>query len=155
MARKQLTEQQILIGKRRKARHYAMQALYQWAMTGNPVNHIEAQFRMDNDFSRVDTEYFSRILHDAPAELDVLDECITRHLTDRELKDVNPVELAILRLSVFELKNRPDTPYKVVINEAVSLAKKFGAQDSHKFINAILDKAAGEFRQPERAIKSR
>ncbi len=144
-----LTELQILIAKRRKARHYAMQALYQWKMTGTALNKIDAEFRTDNDFKKVDIDYFADILHQVPATLDEIDPRIKQYLTDRTLDDVNPVELSILRMAIFELNSRIDTPYKVVINEAVALAKKFGAEESHKFINAILDKVAAELRTIE------
>ncbi len=146
---KSLTEEQLLVGKRRKARHYAMQALYQWKMSGSSINRIEAEFRTDNDFSKVDSEYFAQILHEVPAIVDELDTTIESGLTDRKLDEINPVELALLRMSVYELKQRIDVPYKVVINEAVSLGKKFGATDSHKFINAVLDKVAVQYREPE------
>lgn len=146
---KPLSDQQILVAKRRKARHYAVQALYQWKMSQSPLNKIEAEFRTDNDFTKVDTAYFSELVHEVPAQLDVLDAAIAPALTDRSLEEINPVEMALLRMSVFELKERIDVPYKVVINEAVALAKKFGAADSHKFINAVLDKAVEQFRQAE------
>ena len=146
---KPLSDQQILIAKRRKARHYAMQALYQWKMSHSSLNKIEAEFRTDNDFTKVDSDYFSELVHQVPATLDELDEAIAPTLTDRAIHEVNPVELALLRMSVYELKARLDVPYKVVINESVSLAKKFGAEDSHKFINAVLDNVATQFRQIE------
>lgn len=146
---KQLTEQQILIGKRQKARHYAMQALYQWKMSGSSLNQIEAEFRTDNDFSKVDGEYFHELLHEVPAQLDELDAAIEPALSDRSLDEIGPVEIALLRLAVYELKSRIDVPYKVVINEAVSLAKKFGPTDSYKFMNAVLDKVAEQYRSIE------
>jgi len=146
---KPLTEKQVLIAKRRKSRHYAMQALYQWKMSGSPLNQIEAEFRTDNDFSKVDSEYFHELLHEVPAQLDVLDEAIEPTLTDKKLSEIGPVELALLRMAIYELKERIDVPYKVVINEAVSLAKKFGPEDSHKFVNAVLDKVAANFRNAE------
>jgi N utilization substance protein B len=149
MSKRPLTDQQILVAKRRKARHYAMQALYQWKMTKAPINSIETEFHVDNDFRQVDVDYFNAILHEVPANLDVIDEAIEHCITDREIKDINPVEFSLLRMAVYELKERIDTPYKVVINEAVSLAKKFGAEDSHKFVNAVLDKAAKDFRAIE------
>lgn len=146
---KPLSDQQILVAKRRKARHYAVQALYQWKMSQSPLNKIEAEFRTDNDFTKVDGAYFSELVHEVPAQLDVLDAAIAPALTDRSLDEINPVEMALLRMSIFELKERLDVPYKVVINESVALAKKFGAADSHKFINAVLDKAVEQFRQAE------
>lgn len=150
---KPLSDQQILIAKRRKARHYAMQALYQWKMSHSSLNKIEAEFRTDNDFTKVDSEYFSELVHQVPAELDVLDAAIAPTLTDRSIDEVNPVELALLRMSTYELKARIDVPYKVVINESVALAKKFGAEDSHKFVNAVLDKVAEHFRAAEVAAE--
>ena len=150
---KPLSDQQILIAKRRKARHYAMQALYQWKMSQSSLNKIEAEFRTDNDFSKVDSEYFAELIHEVPAHLDELDAAIAPTLVDRAIEEVNPVELALLRMSVYELKARIDVPYKVVINESVSLAKKFGAEDSHKFVNAVLDKVAESFRTVEVAAE--
>jgi N utilization substance protein B len=126
---------------RRKARHYAVQALYQWHMSGLPINQIEAQFRSDYDMKDVDIEYFHEIIHKVPSNLSTLDEAMAP-LMDRAIGEVGPVELAVLRLSMYELAHRIDVPFKVVINEAVSLAKKFGATDSHKFVNGVLDKAA-------------
>lgn len=146
---KPLDEKQVLIAKRRKARHYAVQALYQWKMSGSSLNQIEAEFRVDNDFGKVDTDYFSELLHEVPAQLTELDEVIAPALTDRSMEEIGPVEIALLRMSVYELKQRIDVPYKVVINEGVALAKKFGATDSHKFVNAVLDKVAEQFRQVE------
>jgi transcription antitermination protein NusB len=143
------TQQQLQIAKRQRARHYAVQALYQWRMAQAPLNQIEAEFRVDNDFDKVDGEYFHELLHRIPALIGELDAVIEPNLTDRAIDEVNPVELALLRMSTYELKERIDVPYKVVINEAVSLAKKFGATESHKFINAVLDKVVEQFRAIE------
>lgn len=144
-----ITEQQAQVARRRKARHYVVQALYQWQMAASPLNQIEAEFRTDNDFAKVDTEYFHELLHQVPACLGALDEAIAPALTDRSLDEVGPVEIAVLRMAVYELQHRLDVPYKVVINEAVALTKKFGATDSHKFINAVLDKVVEKFRTVE------
>lgn len=138
---------------RRKARHYAVQGLYQWQMAGASLNSIEAEFRADNDMRHVDLEYFHEILHEVPKSLTELDDCFKDHL-DRDLADVGPVELAILRMSTYELQQRLDVPYKVVLNEGVSLAKKFGPEDSHKFINGVLDKVAQQLRQVEFSAQS-
>lgn len=146
---KPLTDKQLLIARRRKSRHYAMQALYQWKMSGSALSQIESEFRTDNDFSKVDCEYFHELLHEIPAQLDLLDDAIKPALTDRELEEIGPIEHALLRMATYELKERIDVPYKVVINEAVSLAKKFGPEESHKFINAVLDKVAEQYRQLE------
>jgi len=128
-------------GARRKARHYAIQALYQWDMAGASLNNIEAEFLADNDMNHVDVEYFRDILKGVPSNLSELDEMLLPCLS-RDMSEVTPVEKAILRLAAFELAHRIDVPYKVVINESVELSKKFGATESHKFINGALDQLA-------------
>lgn len=137
-----------LAAERRKARHYGMQALYQWHMAGASVTDIEAEFRTDYDFTHVDLEYFQALLHEIPACVDELDEAM-EPLLDRKLNDLGPIERTLLRMGMYELKCRIDVPYKVVINEEVALAKKFGATDSHKYVNGVLDKAARELRKVE------
>lgn len=137
-----------LAAERRKARHYGMQALYQWHMAGAAIGDIEVEFRTDYDFSHVDLEYFQALLHEIPACIDELDEAL-EPLLDRKLDDLDPIELTLLRMGMYELTRRIDVPYKVVINEEVALAKKFGATDSHKYINGVLDKAARQLRKVE------
>ena len=137
-----------LAAERRKARHYGMQALYQWHMAGAAVSDIEAEFRTDYDFSNVDLEYFQALLHQIPASMEELDDAI-EPLLDRKLSDLDPIELTLLRMGMYELTWRIDVPYKVVINEEVALAKKFGATDSHKYVNGVLDKAARQLRKVE------
>ncbi|AYF88678.1 transcription antitermination factor NusB [Pseudomonas sp. JS3066] len=136
------------IAARRQARSLAMQALYSWHIAGQPLNEIEAQFRVDNDFSTVDGAYFHEILHGVPRQKTEIDAAFLPCL-DRALEEVDPVELAILRLSTFELMNRQDVPYRVVINEGIELAKVFGATDGHKFVNGVLDKLAPRLRAAE------
>lgn len=131
---------------RRMARHYAMQALYQWQMAGSSITRIEAEFRTDNDMSKVDVEYFHELLHGVPEQVAELDELYQPYLVDRSLDELDAITRALLRMATYEFKSRIDVPYKVVINEAVSLAKKFGAEDSHKFINGVLDKLAPQLR---------
>ncbi|WP_396588418.1 transcription antitermination factor NusB [Bermanella sp. R86510] len=135
-------------GARRKARHYAVQALYQWDMAGASLNAIEAEFLVDNDMKHVDVEYFRDILRGVPNDLSQLDEMLAPCLS-RDMKEVTPVERAILRLGAYELAHRIDVPYRVVINESVELSKKFGATESHKFINGALDKLAQQVRVVE------
>ena len=135
--------------KRRKARHYAMQALYQWQMAGANLSDIEAEFLADYDMTVVDTEYFHEQLHEVPKQASDLDGEYESSLTDRSVVDLDPISLALLRLANYELKHRLDVPYKVVINEAVSLAKKFGPVDSYKFINGVLDKMVLNLRELE------
>ncbi len=139
---------------RRKARHYALQALYQWQISRNALNDIEAQFRTEFDFSKTDVEYFQALLHGVPQHLGEIERAFEPML-DRALKDLTPIELTLLRMGTFELIHRIDVPFKVVINEAVSLAKKFGATDSHKYINGVMDKLAQELRQVEVAAERR
>jgi len=125
-----------------------MQALYQWHMAGASLSDIEAEFRADYDFSHVDLEYFQALLHGVPASVDEL-EATFEPLLDRKLDDLDPIERTLLRMGTFELAQRLDVPYKVVINEEVALAKKFGATESHKYINGVLDKVARELRKVE------
>ncbi|MDH0897625.1 MULTISPECIES: transcription antitermination factor NusB [unclassified Pseudomonas] len=136
------------IAQRRVARSLAMQALYQWHMAGQSLNEIEAQFRVDNDFSGVDGAYFHEILTGVARQKTELDASFAPFLSI-PLDELDPVELAILRLSAWELKDRVDVPYKVVINEGIELAKVFGATDGHKFVNGVLDKLAPELRAAE------
>lgn len=130
---------------RSKARQMAMQALYQWELTSSSLVAIEREFREDNDMHKVDAEYFSELLHQVPAMKTELDERL-KLLLDRDISELTPVELTILRLGAYELLERPDVPYRVIINEGVELAKIFGATDGHKYVNGILDKLAGEVR---------
>jgi len=140
---------QILPAQRSKARHYAMQALYQWSVTQNPLNVIEAEFHTDNDMTVVDTDYFHELVHQVPAHLATVETDFLPYVTDMALHELDPITLALLRLATYELRFRVDVPYKVVINEALRLAKKFGATDSYKFINGVLDKVAARLRSAE------
>ena len=137
-----------LAAQRRRARHFALQALYQWTMTRAPLTEIEAEFRVDNDFSHVDGEYFHALLAGVTENSAQLDTQFEAKL-DRSLDDLDPIERNLLRMGVFELRDRIDVPYKVVINECIALAKKFGATDSFRYVNGILDKVARDLRQLE------
>jgi len=147
------TAHNTLAAQRRKARHYAMQALYQWHMAGAAPREIEAEFRADYDFANVDLDYFQALLHGVPARVEELEQLLEPVL-DRRLRELDPIERTLLRMGTFELLERPDVPYKVVINEAVALAKKFGATDGHKYINGVLDRLARELRKVEVAAAS-
>lgn len=136
---------------RKLARRALAQALYQWQMAQQDLSAIESQFREENANSKIDLDYFSELLHDIPKQVSVLDELIAP-CVDRSMTDINPVELAILRVATFELKHRPDIPYRVVINEAVDLTKKYGADQGHKFVNSVLDKLAQQLRALEISI---
>ena len=137
-----------LAAQRRKARHYGLQALYQWSMAGSTLSDIEAEFRTDNDFRHTDGEYFTALLKGVASDVDALETLFSPCL-DRALDDLDHIERNLLRMGTFELRDRIDVPYKVVINEAVSLAKKFGASESHRYINGVLDKVARELRSVE------
>ncbi len=134
---------------RRKARRFALQGLYEWQLSGNPAHEIEARYRVENAMHKVDLDYFHELLHRIPVEADSLDALFTPHL-DRAFGSLDPVELATLRIGTYELKHRLDVPYRVVINEGIELAKTFGASESHKYINGVLDKLAVELRKHER-----
>jgi N utilization substance protein B len=138
-----------LAAKRHKARHYAMQALYQWHMADAQLNDIEAEFRADYDFGKVDGEYFHALLHEIPPRVDDIEAVFGPFMVERSLEELDPIERALLRIGCYELMERIDVPYKVVINESVNLAKKFGATDSHKFINGVLDQVARQLRTVE------
>ncbi len=132
---------------RSNARKKAMQALYQWQMSDNDLNDIEVQFHQEQNMEKVDTDYFHILLHQVPANVSELDEQIASYSTrDGE---IDPVEQAILRLGTFELQHRIDIPYKVVISEAISLARLFGSDKSHVYINSVLDKLAHQLREVE------
>ncbi len=133
---------------RREARSFALQALYQWHIAGAVLNDIEAQFRTEQDMSRTDMELFSELLHKIPACTTELDELIVPCL-DRKLEDLDPIELNVLRIGTFELQSRIQVPYRVAINESVNLAKTYGATDSHKYVNGVLDKLAKKLRSTE------
>ncbi len=127
---------------RHQAREYAVQAMYQWQMAGTDIATIETEFFEDNDFKTTDVEYFKELLYGIPQQASELDEKFKPYLVERSLAELGMVELAILRLASFELIHRLDVPHKVILNEAVELAKTFGATESHKFINGVLDKLA-------------
>ncbi|MGH1485723.1 MAG: transcription antitermination factor NusB [Cellvibrionaceae bacterium] len=134
---------------RRKARHYGMQAIYQWQMTGAAPNIIEAEFRTDNDMTHVDTDYFHELVEKVCDLSDELDMHYQPFLQERSLDELDPITKALLRMATYEFAHRIDVPYKVVINESVSLGKKFGATDSFKFINGVLDQLAVKLRTVE------
>jgi N utilization substance protein B len=145
-----MSQPNTLAAQRRKARHFGLQALYQWTLSDASLVDIDAEFRVDNDFRHTDGEYFQALLRGVMQDVESL-EALFSPLLDRALDDLDPIERNLLRMGTFELKERIDVPYKVVINEAVSLAKKFGATESHRYINGILDKVASELRAVERA----
>ena len=145
-----MSQQNALAAQRRKARHFALQALYQWTLSGASVSDIEAEFRVDNDFQHTDGDYFNAVRKGVAEHVEAL-EALFHPVLDRTLDELDPIERNLLRLGTFELRDRIDVPYKVVISEAVALAKKFGATDSHRYINGVLDKVARDLRTVEHA----
>ena len=133
---------------RARARRFALQALYQWDLSGTDLRDIRSQFLVEEDFSRADKPYFIELLSKAPNNIDIIDKNISDY-ADRPIEQLDPVERAILRIATYELLYRPDIPYRVTINEAVQLTKKFGAEQGHAYVNGVLDKAAHTLRAAE------
>jgi N utilization substance protein B len=131
------------------ARKLAMQALYQWQLTKQSAPEIRQQFLEGEDSAGADLEHFSELLTGCIDRNEEIAVTLTPFV-DRPLGQLDPVESAILMIGMFELQHRIDVPYRVVINEAVDLCKRFGATDAHKYINAVLDRAAREIRKAER-----
>jgi len=131
------------------ARKLAMQALYQWQLTGQLAADINLQFLDSDDVVGADREYFTELVKGCIGSADQLAAAMQPFL-DRPLEQLDPVEKAILMIGLYELRSRVDVPYRVVINEAVDLCKRFGATDAHKYVNAVLDRAAVALRSAER-----
>ncbi|MGM0449953.1 MAG: transcription antitermination factor NusB [Pseudomonadota bacterium] len=133
---------------RRKARSLALQALYQRHFSESPISQIEAEFVTDNDMEKLDGAYFRELLQGVDRSRKELDRQF-EPLLDRPVSELDPIELAILRIGTFELMNRIDVPYRVVVNEGIELAKRFGGTDGHKYINSILDRLCPRLRPAE------
>ncbi len=132
---------------RRRARRRALQALYQWHLTGQDVGKILAQFHEEQDFSNVDTELFATLVRKVSAGQAGIDEKIAPFL-DRPLTQLDVIEHVILSIGAYELLHSIEVPHQVVIDEAVNLAKQFGAEQGHTFVNGVLDTAARQWRNP-------
>lgn len=145
----QQKQRRVLASERHKARHYAMQAIYQWQMSSTTAHDIEAQFRADFGMKGVDIDYFRELVKAVQMQSEQFDSLLAPHAVDKVLSECDPVTLSLLRIATFELEQRIDVPYRVVIDEAVKLAKKFGPEDSHSFVNAVLDKLARQLRVTE------
>jgi len=123
------------------ARRLALQAIYQWQVGGGETGEILDQFALDENMRRADADYFRELVRGVRDNTAELDAQIGRY-ADRAVSSIDPVELALLRSGCYELVHRPDVPFRVVITEAVSLARKFGAEDGYKYVNAVLDGVA-------------
>lgn len=139
---------------RRHAREYALQALYQWQLSGATSSEIETEFLINHITEKTDLDYFKELIHTIPSEYSELDSNMVPFLK-RPIKELDPVELAILRLGTYELSKRLDIPYRVVINEALELAKKFGSIEGFKFVNGVLDQVARKCRAVEIAANKK
>ncbi len=135
-------------GARTRARELMLQALYQKQIAGHDCDELLAQFKQQAAYERVDQAFFVETFVDICKSQSKLEDSISG-VIDRPLKQLDPVELGILLIGIFELQSRVDIPYRVVINEGVNLAKRFGATDGHKYINACLDNAAQNLRETE------
>jgi N utilization substance protein B len=133
---------------RRRAREFALQGLYEWLISGSDAGVIDAHVREQDGFAKCDTAHFDALLHGCILEAAELDALLAR-LVDRRISELSPVEHAVLMIGSYELRHCMDVPYKVAINEAVELAKRFGGTDGHKYVNGVLDKAAADLRPAE------
>ncbi len=133
---------------RKRARRFALQTLYGWLLSENDLRDIEKHALIEHADVDFDRDYFLLLLHEVPRQTHDLDLLMTPYLS-RKLEDLGPIELTILRISIYELKERPEIPYKVIINEGLELAKTFASSDSHKFVNGVLDKVARDLRKTE------
>jgi len=137
---------------RRRSRELALQGLYEWLVGGADAGVIEAHMHEQDGFDKIDRVHFDALLHGCITEASALDAVLARHV-DRKTNQLSPVEHAVLMIGCYELSHCLDVPYRVVINEAVELAKGFGGTDGHKYVNGVLDKCAGDLRPAEVAAR--
>jgi N utilization substance protein B len=133
---------------RSRARRRALQAVYAWQMSGQPIAQVIEQFRDEQDMEIADLDYFEDLVRGIDRHREQLDTELRRFL-DREIAQVDPIERGVLRIATYELLHRSDIPYRVVINEAIETTKRFGADHGHTYVNGVLDKAAATWRAAE------
>ena len=138
------------IKKRRHARDKAMQALYQWQLSGEELDWIRDHYQQEQGIAAGDEAYFLELLYKIPSQVEALDERYRKYVTNF-VDHLDPIETNILRIATYELEHHLEIPYKVVINEAINLARTYGADDSHKFVNGVLDPLCEEMRKLEMA----
>ena len=138
---------------RRRSREFAVQGLYQWLVSREDAGAIEAHLRDSQGFDKADHEHFQSLLYGVIRSLDELHAAIEPHI-DRRIDELSPVEHATLLLGAFELARHPEIPYRVVINEAVEVAKTFGGTDGYKYVNGVLDRVAARLRPVEAASRA-
>jgi len=139
---------------RRRSRELALQGLYEWLVSGTEAGIIDAHMHEQEGFDKADRAHFDALLHGCIAEAADLDAVLAKFV-DRKTTELSPVEHGVLMIGAYELKHCVDIPYKVAINEAVELAKSFGGTDGHKYVNGVLDKAAGVLRPVEVQARGR
>lgn len=139
---------------KQRARKLLVQALYQWLMTEQDLFEIETQFRMFNKLEKIDVDYFCRLLYEIPKEYVHIEKQIEPFL-DRPTQELNPIERTILRIGAFELLYCLEMPYKVVLDEAISLTKEFGSQDGYKYVNGVLNNLAKKIRTVEIGLEKK
>src|SRR6185295_8777246 len=137
---------------RRRAREFALQAIYQWLLNESAAENLLAQLKEQKDFPKADQALAEALLRGVVGNTEALRQLLMPYL-DREMKALSPVEHALLLLSAFELRYHAQTPYRVIINEAIELAKSFGGTDGHKYVNGVLDKLAAELRPAEVGLR--
>ncbi len=147
-----MNDQARFIKKRKHARDKAMQALYQWQLTGDELDWIRDFYLQEQGVKSGDEEYFLELLYRIPPRVDELDALYRKFVTNFE-DHLDPIETSILRIATYEFAEHLEIPFKVVINEAINLAKTYGADDSHKFVNGVLDALCEEMRQAETAAR--
>lgn len=136
---------------RHAARQYALQAMYQWQLSANTIADIELEFLQYHANEKYDVAYFQELIHNIPKLQTEIDAAMQPYLA-RHIHEIDPIELAVLRLAVYELMKRPDVPYRVIINEALELTKQFGSIEGFKFVNGVLDRVARKTRETEIAL---
>lgn len=135
---------------RSRARRRALQALYAWQVSGSSIPQVINQFQHEQDMEVADQEYFEALVKGVAEHRAALDSRLAAYL-DRGIEQVDPIERAVLRIAAFELLHRVDVPYRVVLNEAIETAKRFGSDHGHTYVNGVLDRAAAEWRPGEAA----
>ena len=134
----------VIVG-RKRARHLLLQSLYQWLMSDVAMSEIEAQFTALNNMNKVDVEYYRKVLYGVPRRLIEIEQAITEFL-DRPIESLSPIELTVLRIACFELLECLEVPYRVILDEAVTLSRLYGAQDGHRYVNGVLHNLAKKIR---------
>ena len=133
---------------RSRARRRALQAVYAWQLSNTAIGKVIEQFRNEQDMEVADLDYFEDLVRGVEKNLGALDEALAAFL-DRDIAQVDPIERAVLRIAAYELRHRPDVPYRVVINEAIETTKRFGSEHGHTYVNGVLDHAAAAWRSAE------